>query len=165
MPTTTTPAPREPVTSDTAARLRLAIARLARFMRQQNQGGFSQNLTSALAALDTQGPLTLGELATVEQIAPPSITKIVEKLEHLGYVERTQDPGDRRVHRVAVTPAGHEQLERTRTLLTAWLAERLETLRPDERDQIATVLRILEHLAAPPDRGETGRANDGETAS
>jgi DNA-binding MarR family transcriptional regulator len=136
--------------ADTAARVRLAVTRLARLMRQQNDGSLSQSLVSALAMVEKFGPLTLGELATIEQVAPPSITKVVEKLEHLGCVVRSQDPDDRRVYRLTITEAGHAQLEKHRALGTAWLADRLAALPRDDIEQLDVVLLILEHLTNPP---------------
>ena len=59
------------------ARLRLAIVRLARRQRQQSGTGLTSSLQSALAVIDLHGPLTLGALATLEQISPPTTTRLV----------------------------------------------------------------------------------------
>jgi DNA-binding MarR family transcriptional regulator len=132
----------------------MAITRLGRLLRQQDQGGLSQSLLSALAATEARGPMTLGELAAYEQVAPPTVTKLVERLEGLGYVTRAQDPSDRRVHRISPTAAGRAQLEINRTLRTAWLAERLAALPADELVDVEAVLHVLEHLTAPPTRSD-----------
>lgn len=133
--------------AETAARLRLAVGRLARQIRQQSHTGLSPTLLSALATIDVDGPITLGELAARERVAPPSISKGIEKLELLGYVVRTQDPDDRRVHRVAISDTGHSQLVEHRELGAAWLAQRIEALPEHDIDQLDTVLEVLEHLA------------------
>ena len=59
-----------------------------------------------LAAIDVHGTLTLGELAAIEQVAPPTITKVVSKLEDDGLVAREADPADRRAfHRTVAALA------------------------------------------------------------
>ena len=68
-------------TGDLAHSLRLSVARLARKLRQQDANGLGPTLTSALASINRHGELTHGELATIEQLAPPTITAIVGKME------------------------------------------------------------------------------------
>src|ERR671925_1412834 len=92
--------------AEIASRLRLSATRLARILRQESGAGLSPSQQSALAVISNHGPLTLGALAEHERVAPPSITKVVSKLECDGLVTRTPDPADRRVCRVAVSPSG-----------------------------------------------------------
>src|SRR2546428_12607657 len=93
-------------TAELAGQLRLAVTRLARLMRQQTDTGLSPTLLAALATIESCGPLTLGELAGREQVAPPTSTKAAGGLEDQGLVARTVAPGDRRGGRVGITPAG-----------------------------------------------------------
>jgi DNA-binding MarR family transcriptional regulator len=131
-----------------ASRLRFAIARLARLLRQQDQSGFGPTVVAALATIERHGPITLGELAGREQVAPPTITKVVEKLERNGLVTRTTDVADRRVNRVALTAKGTKQLAVYRTRRTEWLASRLQDLSPEEHAQLVAALPVLERLIA-----------------
>lgn len=128
-------------------RLRRSIARLARLLRQQDEGGFGATATSALATVQHHGPLSLGELATREQVAPPTMTKVVEKLESHGLVKRETDPRDRRVARLTITAAGRRHLDRTRERRTAWLGARLEDLDPSDRRRLAEAIGALEQIA------------------
>ncbi len=128
-------------------RLRRSTARLARLLRQQDEGGFGATATSALATVQHHGPMSLGELAGREQVAPPTMTKVVEKLETHGFVKREVDPRDRRVARVTITVAGRRHLERTRERRTAWLAARLDALDAAERRRITEAIGALERLA------------------
>lgn len=140
-----TPA-RADVDAAVVARLRLATMRLARRLRQQAEGDVTASMLSALSSIARLGPLTLGELASVEQVQPPSMTKIVGKLEDRGFVVREPDAHDRRVTRVRVSDEGNDYVARSRTLRNAYLAERLERLDPDERAQLAALLPLLERL-------------------
>ena len=134
--------------SDTAGRLRISIARLARLLRRQNVDSLGATLDAALATIDREGPLTLGELAAIEQIAPPSVTRIAAKLEQAGYVVRRFDGRDRRVCRVELTPAGRRQVAESRSRRHAWLASQLEQLPADELASLVGALDVLEHLSA-----------------
>lgn len=138
-------------TTDTASRLRMSVARMARLLRQQDQSGYGPTLIAALSTISKEGPITLGELAAREQVAPPTITKVVEKLMASGLVERTADATDRRVSRVAVTRKGTKQLDVYRTRRTEWLAERLNNLTDDERARLEAAIDVLEKIIEVPD--------------
>jgi DNA-binding MarR family transcriptional regulator len=136
---------------DVAARLRLSTARLARILRQQAGTGLSPSQQSVLASIEVHGPLTLGRLAKIEQVTPPTITKIVGKLEDDGLVSRTVDEADRRISRVAITAEGRRRNEHSRQRRNAWLAERLALMTPADRAVLATALPVIEALATAPD--------------
>ena len=131
---------------DLARRLGIATVRLARVLRQQDEGELTPTLRSALATIDREGPLTLGELATAEHIAPPTVTKVVGKLEERGLVERTADEVDRRVIRVEVTAAGRTLLDVDRRRRASWLTARLDELDDDERAAVEAAVPVLERL-------------------
>jgi DNA-binding MarR family transcriptional regulator len=146
-PTVTAP---DPVA--VAGRLRYSAFRLARLLRQQDDSGHAPALLTALAVVDREGPLTLGELAAQEQVSPPTITKVVDALESRGFVERVRDASDRRVCRVRSTARGRRQLEASRTRRTAWLANQLRGLEPDDLERLAAALDVIEQLTKPPVR-------------
>ncbi len=139
------------------ARFRLAIVRLARKQRQQAGTGLTPSLQSALAMIDVRGPLTLGELAAVEQISPPTITRIVSKLEAMDLVARAADPGDGRVTRVDVTANGHGQLEESRERRDVWLRRRLDDLAPADLAALVAAIGPLERLLEATDRAGVDR--------
>jgi DNA-binding MarR family transcriptional regulator len=131
-----------------AKTLREAITRLNRRVRQARPVGdltFSQ--LSALTSLQLAGALTPRELADVERVQPPTMTKIVGKLEDLGLVARTPHPTDRRQVILAATEQGrivYAQFERARN---EWLAQQLTQLGPDDRDTLARAAQILQQVA------------------
>ena len=132
--------------TELAARLRLAVTRLSRRIRQQVAGGVTSSQVSALATVERLGAPTLGELAASEQVRPPSMTRIVVGLEAAGLVTRTVDAGDRRVARVTLTAEGRRALQRSRSLRTAFLARRLRRLSAAERQALGEVVSLLERL-------------------
>jgi DNA-binding MarR family transcriptional regulator len=149
-PPTTTSATRSRETTDDglAARLRLAVARLHRRLRQSAEPGLTISQLSALASIEHEGPITLGALARREQIQPPTMTSLVAKLEAAGLVVREIDPDDRRIHRVHASAAGAKLLARHRHRKNAFLDRRLRTLSDAERATLAEAAGILERLAA-----------------
>ena len=139
--------PGSEIEAETAARLRLVVARLARQLRQHAAGGLTPSQTSALFTIDHAGPLRLGELAVLEGVAPPTITRVVGALVEGGLVERSGDPDDARSARVAVTEAGHGTVMDIRAERTALLAQRLGRLTAEQRKKLPTAVRLLELLS------------------
>jgi DNA-binding MarR family transcriptional regulator len=132
--------------SELAARLRLAVTRLSRQLRQQVVGGLTPSQLAALATVERLGVPSLGELAAAEQVRPPSMTRIVESLAGAGLVERVVDASDRRFARVRLTGEGRRTLQRTRSRKTAFLVRRLERLPGAERGALEDLVALLEHL-------------------
>jgi DNA-binding MarR family transcriptional regulator len=132
--------------SEVAARLRLSATRLARRLRQQADAGLTPSQLSALAVIDLYGPLTLGSLAEHERVAPPSVTKVVNKLEADGLVLRTTDLSDRRITWVTTSAQGAELVAESRRRKTAWLAARIGLLDDDALCRLAAALDVLDAL-------------------
>ena len=135
-----------PATSELAARLRIVVMRLHRRLRAEAGDELSPTLVAALVSIERQGPLTLGRLAELERVTPPSITRVVTALERDGLVTRTVDESDRRVSRVGITPKGSRLLDRNRTRKAAYLARRLGTLPGGDLARVREALPILERL-------------------
>jgi len=131
---------------DLAVRLRLAITRTSRRLRQEAGTGLSPTLTAALASIDRHGPLTPSELAARERVQRPTATRLVARLEALGVVQRAADPADRRSSLLSVTPEGRALLETMRGRKDAYLASRLTRLDREERAALDRACAILERL-------------------
>ena len=127
-------APAEQSLSEAAARLRLAIVRTARRLRQEaaGDGRADPNSCSALATVERHGPLTPSELAEIERVKRPTATRTLGVLTEAGLVVRAPDPVDRRSALVSITPAGQERLRRLRRRKNAYLAKRMHGLAEDE---------------------------------
>jgi len=143
VPTTTTT---KTDTAALAARLRLAVTRLARKLRREAEPGITPSMLAALSSVDRQGPLTMSELCAVEQVQPPSMTRIVAALVDVGLVSRESDPSDGRVAWVTVTPQGRKLLDRSRGRKEAYLAKALRDLDAHELETLEEAAAILEGL-------------------
>jgi DNA-binding MarR family transcriptional regulator len=134
-------------TTGLPSQLRLAVMRLSRRLRQEAVGDITPSQLSALSTIERAGPLSLGDLADLERVAPPSMTRIAGRLEEEGLVVRKVDTTDRRIARVAISDTGRDLLKQTRTRRDAYLAARLRALSPEERATLARALPLLERLA------------------
>lgn len=142
--------------AEAAAQLRLAITRTARRLRQE-AGELSPSAAAALATVERHGPLTPSELADLERVSRPTVTRVVAALVERGLAIRTPDPEDRRSALVAVTPAGERALRRMRGRKNAYLARRLRGLEPAELGILTDAAGLLDRLLEDDGkRGERG---------
>lgn len=134
--------------AELATRLRPALVRLVRVIRQQ-RADLSVTLTqiSALGTLETNGPMSPGELAALERVQPPSMTKVLSSLEELGFVGRQPHPTDGRQVIVGLTDAGRVFLDSERQSRHAWLSQRLQMLDDRERAALYDTVAVLDKLA------------------
>jgi DNA-binding MarR family transcriptional regulator len=146
MPTLQRTSRREAASFELANTLRPTVTRLARRLRQQDHTGLGPTITAALSSINQRGGLTHGELAAIEQVAPPTITAVVGKMEALGLVTRETDRNDRRVTRIRITAAGVDQLDEVRNRRTSWLASQLSALSDDERARLTDAAGVLAKL-------------------
>jgi DNA-binding MarR family transcriptional regulator len=144
--------------TEAAARLRLAIVRTARRLRQEAAGAggteLSPTAAAALATVEGHGPLTPSELAEIERIKRPTGTRTLRQLEEAGLVDRTRDPADGRSALVSVNGAGRERLRRLRGRKNAYLARRMRDLPPEEVETLERAAGILERILEEPRRPE-----------
>ena len=134
-------------THDLADRLHSsAIHLLRRLRREDDASGLPAPQLSALSVIVFAGPVTLGALAEAEQVRPPTITRLVDKLESAGLVDRVPDPADRRVSRLTATPKGVKLLHDGRRRRVASLAASLRDLPKKERVALAKAVPILEKV-------------------
>ena len=139
--------------TDSAARLRMAIVRTARRLRQEaaaEASGLTPTSTSALAAIDVHGPLTPSELAVIERVKRPTMTRTLGCLEREGLIERTPDPADGRSSLIAINAAGRERLRRLRGRKNAYLARRMRDLPESDVVTLERAAEILEGILEEP---------------
>jgi DNA-binding MarR family transcriptional regulator len=137
-------APTEDV--ELASRLRLGVTRLARKLRQEAEPGLTPSQLSALSAVERGGRLTVGELCGLEQVQPPTVSRLVATLVQAGLVTRQPDPDDRRMAWLSVTPEGTKLLQRTRRRKEAFLVKALRGLDRGEVELLRRAAPVLERL-------------------
>jgi DNA-binding MarR family transcriptional regulator len=139
----------EPRTADDLAKtLREAIQRLNRRIRQARPiGDLTFGQLSALTSILLAGALTPRELADIERVQPPTMTKIVGKLEERGLVVRSPHPTDGRQVILAPTDEGRAIYAQFELARNAWLSEHLEQLGSEDRDVLFRAAEIMQQVA------------------
>ncbi|HET7762382.1 MAG TPA: MarR family transcriptional regulator [Phycicoccus sp.] len=127
--------------------LRLACMRISRRVRFESTAEVAPHQYSVLIRLDEQ-PRTPRELADIERVSPPSMTRTVASLVELGLVDRADDPTDGRQVILSLTEAGRRTVRDTRRRRDQWLAVRLEKLSEDERRLLVEATALLGRVAA-----------------
>jgi DNA-binding MarR family transcriptional regulator len=137
------------VRAEVATRLAVVVGRINRRIRPAN--GLSHGLVSALASIVNRGPLRPGDLARLESVAAPTMTRIIADLENRGLVVRSSDPVDGRAFFIEATPSGTEAVLQARAQRAAMVAQLLEECTEEQVLAISGALEGLE-LAAAIDR-------------
>jgi DNA-binding MarR family transcriptional regulator len=148
-----------------APRLRLAITRTARRLRQEApSAGLGPSQLAALATIERHGPLGPGELAQRERIKPPTATRILGHLEKAGLVERVRDPADGRCSILSISREGRALLRRVRAHKTAYLAHNLQQLDDDDVAALERAADVLERMLEQHPTAELRVAPAGDAA-
>ena len=128
--------------------LHSAAIHLLRAVRKEDERtGVGPARLSALSVLVFGGPMRLTELARIEQVKPPTMTKVVAGLEAGGLVKRRADADDGRAVRLEATTRGTKLLQEGRRRRVVRLATALETLAPEEIDVLDRAAVIIERMS------------------
>jgi DNA-binding MarR family transcriptional regulator len=124
-----------------------AIHLLRRVRKEDERAGVSPGRLSALSVLVFVGPMRLTDLARVEQVKPPTMTRMVAGLEGEGLVRRRAVAGDARAVRLEATPRGTKVMHEGRRRRVRRLATALDALAPGELEVLARAAVLMERLA------------------
>jgi DNA-binding MarR family transcriptional regulator len=133
---------------DAGVRLRAAVGRLARRLRETKAGsGLTPTQISVLFTVVRCGPLSLTELAEREALNPTMLSRVLGGLCAAGLTRRTTDTADRRVAVAEATAAGRRLRARIQQERSVALAAHLAALEPAARAAILDAIPALETLA------------------
>jgi DNA-binding MarR family transcriptional regulator len=136
-------------TTELASALRLSLLRAARRLRSQRVNtSATLSQLSALATVGKCGPLSAGEVAAIERVQPPSMTKILASLEGAGWVERAAHPDDRRQSIISITADGRALLEAETRARDEWLSRRLVDFSEAELQILRDAVAVLDRLGS-----------------
>ncbi len=132
-----------------ASAMRVSVMRLSRRLRNEREvsDDLTANHLAVLGTLTRHDALTIGELAALEKVQPPSMTRIVDRLTEKGLVRREPHPDDRRLVVVKLTSTADAVIREARRRKEAWLALRLKELTAEERQILRDAAPILERLS------------------
>lgn len=137
MPTSSVP--------DLAHDLRIACMKVARRVRYDAGNTIAPALFSVLVRLSEE-PRTVGELASIEQVSAPSMSRTVAQLCEAGYAVRSADEHDGRLVRLTLTPEGKKRVKAERAHRDAWMTERLADLTAEDREVLRRAADLIDQL-------------------
>jgi DNA-binding MarR family transcriptional regulator len=152
----TTTGTRRSLTPTELTRLRMALGRLGRVLRQQTDDDLPYALVSLLFTIERTEPVTAGDLAAGEGVTPPAITRSLNRLRELGLITREPHPGDGRASMIRLTAAGRAERRRILRRRDVWLSDHLRRLDAAELDLLVDAMPVLERLCDPELAPETG---------
>jgi len=134
-------------TTEIANRLRPVLLKLNRELRREIHSlGVTGGQVGLLVQIKTRPGIGMRELASVERMSVPGMSKFIARLEEAGLVQRAPVAGDQRRVGLSLTAAGHKVLRSVKSKRTAWLAARLRHLEPEQLEAIDAAIEPLAHL-------------------
>jgi DNA-binding MarR family transcriptional regulator len=132
-----------------ANRLRPVLLQLNRQLRREIHSlGVTGGQVSLLVQIKQRPGIGIRELAALERMSVPGMSKFISRLEEAGLVQRAPVAGDQRRVGLTLTPAGQKVLRSVKSRRTAWLSARLRELDPEELEAIDAAIEPLTHLLA-----------------
>ena len=138
------------------------VARLIRrrFDRRARQSGLplTRHQARALMSIARQEGLSQAAIATLLDIEPIALVRMLDRLNEEGLVERRLHPTDRRIRTLWLTPAGWAVVERVLALNAAVREEACAGISPAARETLMRALDRMRGNLTPPDEGENAAA-------
>jgi DNA-binding MarR family transcriptional regulator len=138
------------VTTDTTAianQLRPVLLKLNRELRREIHSlGVTGGQVALLVQIKYHPGIGIRELARLERVSVPGMSKFAARLEEAGLVERAPVAGDQRRVGLTLTADGHKVLRSVKSKRTAWLSARLRQLEPEQLEAIDAAIEPLAHL-------------------
>jgi DNA-binding MarR family transcriptional regulator len=123
-----------------------AIHLLRRLRKEDARSGLNAPRLSALSVIVFGGPITLGDLASAEQVRPPTMTRIVNALEEKHLIVKEKDPNDGRSIFLSATSAGKKLLLQSRTRRIQAFAKQIAALNQQQRSTLREAAEILQQV-------------------
>ncbi len=115
-----------------------------------NANGFTVSEWRVLAALAGNEPMSIGRIAQITTIKQSTVSRLLDRMEAAGHVERLDKDGDRRITLVAITPAGSRTVSRLIPLAREHEQRVLEPFGLQRAEELKSTLRSIIELHETP---------------
>ena len=105
--------------------------------------GLSMPQFSILMQLHHKGPCGMSEVSDRFDISPAAASQLVDKLVHAGYLERTEDPSDRRAKLLTLSAKGEELINQGTEERYRWMDDLAAVLSAEEQGKVSEALTLL----------------------
>lgn len=132
-----------------------AIHLLRRVRSEDRATGVGPAQLSALSVLVFGGSLSLGDLASAEQVKPPTMVRIVQALTEEKLATAKPDKQDRRKLVISATARGRKLMLRARQRRVQALAELVAGIDVQQQEQLREAVGTIRQLLAPRNQSMT----------
>jgi DNA-binding MarR family transcriptional regulator len=115
-----------------------------RFMKES---GLSMGQLSTLFRLYHGGICGVSDLGDHLGVTNAAASQMVDKLVQQGYLERTEDPDDRRVKQLRLTSKGALLVQKSYEVRLRWMEEITASLSPEQQEAVTSAISILTEKA------------------
>ena len=115
-----------------------------------NANGFTVSEWRVLAALAGNEPMSIGHIAQITTIKQSTVSRLLDRMEAAGHVERLNKDGDRRITLVTITPAGNRMVSRLIPLAREHEQRVLEPFGLQRAEELKSTLRSIIELHGTP---------------
>ncbi|MET9275384.1 MarR family transcriptional regulator [Kribbella sp. NPDC003557] len=138
-----------PASEVAAHEIRTSLFRLVRRLRQERpEGELSYSRLNVLGWLEREGPMTNADLAVAERVTPQAMMRATADLVAAGFINRADNPADRRQVLLEITPTGAAHVREDRRRRDTFLAKAMAaTLTPTEQELLHLAARLMDKLA------------------
>jgi len=121
------------------------VARLMRKRFEQNarELGLTRSQCSVLAHLARHDGIQQGALAEILEVEPITLTRLVDRLEEMGLVERRPHATDRRIRLLRLTEAAHPKLADIFAVGAVTRGEAMEGVSEEDRERLFDILSSM----------------------
>jgi DNA-binding MarR family transcriptional regulator len=124
-------------------------------MQFWKESGLSMPHISTVMRLHYTGACGVSEVGSHLGVTNAAASQMVERLVQLGYLERAEDPNDRRVKQLTLTAKGNALIQKSLEARRRWLENLVEALTPKQQAEITSALVLLTEAARDVDRPQT----------
>lgn len=117
------------------------------FLHYVRESGLSMSHFGAIFHIQRAGSCGVTEIGEHLGVTSAAASQMLDRLVQHGLILRAEDPDDRRVKRIELTPSGRQVFERGLRARQGWVDELAKTLSEDDRQTVTSALRILIHSA------------------
>lgn len=141
------------------------VARLLRaeFTRRVEHLGLTQAQWQTLAYLARNEGLKQAQLADILEIRPITLTRLIDRLQTAGLVERRPDPDDRRAQRLFLTESAQPLIGKMLGVAAQVREKAMTGLPPERREQLIDTLAAMKANLGRVDMGEHSTATPAAT--
>lgn len=111
--------------------------------RYAKESGYSMSQIFALTFIHHRGQCGVTDLGEGMGVSNAAASQMLDKLAQQEMIERTEDPSDRRVKQITLTPKGSHVIKESLFARQSWFNDLGQLLSQEEQQQVISVLKLL----------------------